>query len=139
MPLVNHLDVSDVVLIAAAVLGQDPVTVHRRMRLDIVHGALLAPAAEIDGALMHESVEARAAVLCARLAQGRPLASGSTRVAWIATREFVRRNGFDVDTDVDPDEIIVMLESLAAGLTSDADFARWLGGRLYQLQPSGAS
>lgn len=109
------------------------------MRLDVVQGALLAPSAEVDGVLVHDTLEMKAAVLCARLAQGRPLVSGSTRVAWVATVEFVRRNGFDVLTEDDPDDMIATLESLASGLISETEFARWLRARLVQLDDRKAS
>jgi prophage maintenance system killer protein len=133
MPASNNLSIGDVVLIAAELLNVRPEVAQRRMRLDVVQRALMAPVAEFDGEALYEELELRAAVVAARLAQGKPLLSGSSRLAWVCMREFVRRNGHDLQLE-DPDDAVATLESLAAGLLSDTDFAVWVRA---QLAPTG--
>jgi prophage maintenance system killer protein len=138
MLTVRHLGIGDVVLIAAELLELPPEVMHRRMRLDVVQRALMATAADLEDEPLYETLELQAAVLTSRLARGRPLADGSSRLAWLCLREFVRRNGHDLQPD-DPDDAVAMLESLAAGLIADSEFAVWLSGRLASLAAGGKS
>ena len=125
MAVVNHLDIADVVLIAAELLNLRPEVVQRRIRLDVVHRALMAPAAEFNGEPLCEELALQAAVLAARLAQGKALQQHAGRLAWVCLREFVRRNGQDLQIE-DPDDAVATLESVAAGLLSDDEFSLWL-------------
>lgn len=70
---------------------------------------------------------ALAAAYAFGIARNRPFADGDKRTAFVAAVLFVEVNGGRVDAP--PDEATAAMLSLAAGETSEAEFAAWLGAR----------
>jgi len=70
-------------------------------------------------------------VLCAHLAWNHPLLDGNKGVAWLALREFCRRNGHDVQRTVD-DAVTVML-AVATHDIDEAGLAAWIRPRLVEI------
>jgi death on curing protein len=67
----------------------------------------------------------RPPLLCVRLARNHPLPDGNKRVAYLAMLEFLVRNQIEW-TPPSVDETVAMIESVAAGTTSENDLAGWL-------------
>lgn len=61
------------------------------------------------------------------LARNHLFADGNKRAAFVAAALFVEANGRRVEAP--PDETIAAMLSLAAGETTEAEFAAWLGAR----------
>jgi len=59
-----------------------------------------------------------------RLAANHPFLDGNKRTAWVCTRLFLRLNGLDINA-TDEEKIAVMLQ-VAAGATTEVEFAEWL-------------
>jgi prophage maintenance system killer protein len=92
---------------------------------------LLAPRAEFNGVELYPSLPAKAAVLCARICRNRPLPYGNAMVALAAMREMIARNDASWTPPPGGDqEVVDVIEALAAGRISEADFAAWVGERL---------
>lgn len=74
--------------------------------------------------------ETKAAVLCWRLIKNHPLPDGNKRCAFLATVEFVERNGrVWLPAPGDPDETDDVFRGVASGDLSEADFCVWIGAR----------
>ena len=72
----------------------------------------------------------KAAVLCWHLVKNHPLPDGNKGCAFLATVEFVERNGRTwVPAPGDPDETDRMLRDVASSEVSQADFRQWIAER----------
>ncbi|MEX1157168.1 MAG: Fic family protein [Chloroflexota bacterium] len=72
----------------------------------------------------------KAAVLCWHLVKNHPLPDGKKRCAFLATVEFLERNGRAwVPPLGDPDETDQMIRGVASGDVSEADFREWIAER----------
>ncbi len=119
------LDLADYLLIAEAVLGVPAEEIANWPGIGLADSALHAPAASFAGVEMYPDVFDKAAVLCVRLARNHPLPDGNKRVAYLALLEFLARNGVGwVPPSVE--ETVATIEAVAAGTTSEREFAEWL-------------
>jgi death-on-curing protein len=74
--------------------------------------------------------ETKAAVLCWHLVKNHPLPDGNKRCAFLATVEFVERNGRTwIPASGDPDETDQVIRGVASGAVSEADFREWIAAR----------
>lgn len=81
-----------------------------------------APAAGYAGVEVYPDVVDKAAVLCVRLARNHPLPDGNKRVAYLATLEFLARNGLEwIPPSVD--ETVATIERVAAGQLVEREVA----------------
>ncbi len=87
---------------------------------------LAAPAAAYGGKEFYPDVATKAAILCSRLARNHPLVDGNKRVAFLCMIEFLERNRktLRVAGKREEDLLLDAIVGLAAGQTSEADFAR---------------
>lgn len=58
------------------------------------------------------------------IAKNHPFVDGNKRVAWVATRTFLRINGMDIDASRE-DKYLTMY-GVASGDVSEGEFAQWL-------------
>lgn len=65
-----------------------------------------------------------AAVYAHGIAKNHPFVDGNKRAAFVVTRMFLGMN--DIDFDPPEHEAVVMVEGLASGDVSQADFAAWV-------------
>jgi death-on-curing protein len=125
---VKFLSLDRALIIAAEVTGLPVETVARSARLDLLDSALVTPEASFGGHEFYQGFEAKAAVLCVRIAKNHPLLDGNKRLAWMCLRMFCDLNNY-VLTSTDDDAVAFMLE-VAAGTKDVDETAQWLHARL---------
>lgn len=124
----KFLSLAQALIIAAEVTGLPVETVARSARLDLLDSALATPEASFVGQEFYQGIEAKAAVLCVRIAKNHPLLDGNKRLAWMCLRMFCELNNY-VLTSTDDDAVAFMLE-VAAGTKGVDETAQWLHARL---------
>jgi len=125
---VKFLSLEQALIIAAEVTGLPVETVARSARLDLLDSALVAPEASFGGQEFYQGFEAKAAVLCVRIAKNHPLLDGNKRLAWMCLRMFCELNSYRL-TSTDDDAVAFMLE-VAAGTIGLDEVTQWLHVRL---------
>jgi death-on-curing protein len=125
---VKFLSLEQALIIAAEVTGLPVETVARSARLDLLDSALVAPEASFGGQEFYQGFEAKAAVLCVRIAKNHPLLDGNKRLAWMCLRMFCELNSYRL-TLTDDDAVEFMLE-VAAGTIGVDEVTQWLHVRL---------
>jgi death on curing protein len=134
----KYIGIGDFFLIAEAVLserhgprGHSARELNRATDPQRVLSVLEPPKAAIDGVELYPSLVEKAAVLCIRIARNRPLPYDNEAVAYLAMVEFVERNGAEWIPPADgADEVVSVIEAMAAGAISEADFVLWVGERV---------
>ncbi|MHB8513652.1 MAG: type II toxin-antitoxin system death-on-curing family toxin [Actinomycetota bacterium] len=129
----RYLDLADFLLIAEAELGVEAEVVAKMANLPLADSALNAPAAQFGGVEFYPNFAMKAAVLCSRLAKNHPLPDGNKRVAYIATVEFVERNGYEWHApagDEGGDQTVATIVGVAGGSVDEAALAVWIADRL---------
>jgi hypothetical protein len=90
----------------------------------MAESALAAPQAGFAGAEAYPDFATKAAVLCWHLVKNHPLPDGNKRCAFLATVEFVERNGRRwVPAPGDPDETDQVIRAAASGEGAKVPFA----------------
>lgn len=125
-----YLELADYLLIAEAVLGVRAELTARFDRIGLAESALAAPKAGMGGVEAYPDFETKAAVLCWHLVKNHPLPDGNKRCAFLATVEFVERNGRSwLPAPGDPDETDEVIRKVASGTIVEADFREWIAQR----------
>lgn len=92
--------------------------------LGALESAVSQPHASFGGQDLYPDVMAKAAALCFSLVMNHPFLDGNKRVGHAAMETFLLLNGFEINSEVDEQEKIVL--SLAAGQFDRNDFVLWL-------------
>jgi len=93
--------------------------------------ALQAPKLEVDGNEVYASLAQKGAVLCVRLARGRPLPYDNTVVAFETMRQFIAQNGGDwTGPPGGDDEVVSVVQAMAKSKVTYTQFAAWVEERL---------
>jgi death on curing protein len=128
--LIAYLELADYLLIAESVLGLPAEAIANFNRIGLAQSALAAPQAGFGGVEAYPDFETKAAVLCWHLVKNHPLPDGNKRCAFLATVEFVERNGRTwVPAPGDPDETDQVIRGVAGNELSQADFRDWIAAR----------
>ncbi|HEV8688564.1 MAG TPA: Fic family protein [Gaiellaceae bacterium] len=128
--MIAYLELADYLLIAESVLGLPAEAIANFNRIGLAQSALGAPQAGFGGVEAYPDFETKAAVLCWHLVKNHPLPDGNKRCAFLATVEFVERNGRAwVPATGDPDETDHMIRGVAGGDVSEAYFREWIAQR----------
>lgn len=130
---VEYLGIADFLLIAEAVTGVSAENLARSERtVHLAGSALAAPAAGYGGREFYRDVVTKAAILCSRLARNHPLVDGNKRVAFLCMIEFLERNGrkLRIAGKRDEDLMVDAIVELAAGTTSEGEFAAFIARRV---------
>jgi death-on-curing protein len=128
--LIAYLELADYLLIAESVLGVPAEAIANFDRIGLAQSALAAPQAGFGGVVAYPDFETKAAVLCWHLVKNHPLPDGNKRCAFLATVEFVERNGRTwVPAPGDPDETDQVIRGVASSELSQADFREWIAAR----------
>jgi len=132
--VIEYLGLADFLLIAEAVLDIEAEVLYHAADLNLADSALHAPAASFAGYEQYRTFPEKAAVLCVRLCNNHPLPDGNKRVAYLALREFVARNGYEwvppADDGPDGDETVKMIWGIAAGRIDERELAAWIAERI---------
>jgi death-on-curing protein len=128
--VIVYLELADYLLIAEQVLGLPAEAIANFNRIGLAASALAAPQAGFGGVEAYPDFETKAAVLCWHLVKNHPLPDGNKRCAFLATVEFVERNGRTwIPAPGDPDETDQVIRGVASGAVSEADFREWTAAR----------
>jgi death-on-curing protein len=128
--VIVYLELADYLLIAEQVLGLPAEAIANFNRIGLAASALAAPQAGFGGVEAYPDFETKAAVLCWHLVKNHPLPDGNKRCAFLATVEFVERNGRTwIPAPGDPDETDQVIRGVASGAVSEADFREWTVAR----------
>jgi death-on-curing protein len=126
-----YLELADYLLIAEAVLGLPAELIAGFNRISLADSALAAPQGGFGGVEAYPEFGTKAAVLCWHLVKNHPLPDGNKRAAFLATVEFVERNGRTwVPAPGDPDETDRVIRGVAGGEMSEAAFRDWVTQRI---------
>jgi death on curing protein len=121
----DALTIADFLLIAEAVLGIDAQRLSYAADLSAADSALSAPFAGFGDTEFYPDPAVKAAILCSRLVRNHPLPDGNKRVAYLAMRELLARNGI-AWMRPDEDDTVDKIERLAAREISEEEFAAWV-------------
>jgi death-on-curing protein len=114
-----------------------------RQAIDIIHGEQLAEHGGRPGVRDENGLEAAlarprqhwayggyaalaelAAILCEAIVRGRPYIDGNKRTGFLAAFAFLSINGIDLNAD--EDQVVDVMDGLAAGRTAVAELAAWI-------------
>jgi death on curing protein len=105
------------------------------LNLNNLQSALAAPRQAFFGEEMHPSIWDKAATLLTRLILNHPFYDGNKRIAMIAVREFLERNGYTLHaTDRDA---LILTRGIALGDVDADEVERWLRERGEQRTENG--
>jgi len=114
--MIQYLSLADFLIIAEAVLGIPAEDLYRTCDIGVADSALKAP------------------VLTYRLSRNHPLLDGNKRVAYLALREFVARNGYSWTApegdDPHGDETVKVMWDVAAGHLTEKELTDWVAERI---------
>lgn len=132
--MIQYLNLADFLIIAEAVLGVPAEDLYRTSDIGLADSALRAPAACFGDFEVYPTTAAKAAVMTYRLCRNHPLIDGNKRVAYLALREFVARNGYTWTPprgdDPDGDETVKVMWDLAAGQVTQEELSVWVAQRI---------
>lgn len=128
--MIAYVGLADYLLIAERVLGLPAEAIANFNRIGLAASALAAPQAGFGGVEAYPDFATKAAVLCWHLVKNHPLPDGNKRCAFLATVDFVERNGrIWAAAPGDPDETDLMLRAVASSEVSEAEFRDWIASR----------
>ena len=118
----EYLDVEDLVVLAAQLLGEPPPI----RDLGLLGSAAARPAASAFGEDAYPDIWLKAAALLQSLVKDHPLIDGNERLGWLATAVFLQLNGVEA-THVSNDDVHDFVMAVAAGQQSVSETAEGLG------------
>ena len=128
--MIAYVDLADYLLIAERVLGVPAEAIANFDRIGLAQSALAAPHAGFGGVEVYPEFETKAAVLCWHLVKNHPLPDGNKRCAFLATVEFVERNGRHwLPAPNDPDETDRVIRGVASDELPQPAFHGWIAAR----------
>ena len=127
----RYLGLAEAFVIAEAVTGIDAHDLVQVSRSDLLDSALHAPQAGFGDTDFYPSLIEKAAVLCVRIAKNHPLPDGNKRLAWMTMVVFLELN--NAALEVDDDDAVETMLSVAAGQTDEATLTQWLSERVERL------
>lgn len=132
MEHVQYLNVPEALTIYAEVIRASRVNRPGVRNLAGLESALAQPQQTFDGNDLYPTLEEKAAALLYSLCQNHPFTDGNKRVAFIAARSFLRRNGYDIE--VETDEVVEIMTAVAQGDSTIEKIGAWLRRRLREGQ-----
>ena len=122
MPI-DYLSQFDVLQIRTRLAAQ----VHEsfeELNLSSLQSALAAPRQSMFGVELQPTLWDKAAILLTKLIKNHPFYDGNKRIAFIAVKEFLRRNGWDLDLAMQ--EAAPFTTGIAAGRVDTPEVMTWL-------------
>ena len=115
-----YLDASDLLMLAAAVVGGDLVV----RDLGLLDAAAYRPRATVLGVEAYDTVWLKAAALLDSVVRTRPLAEGNWRLGWVAAVAMCDLNGWWIDAD--EDDALELVGKVGKGAVEVPQLARQL-------------
>ena len=122
MPI-DYLSQFDVLQIRTKLAAQ----VHEsfeELNLSSLQSALAAPRQSMFGVELQPTLWDKAAILLTKLIKNHPFYDGNKRIAFIAVKEFLRRNGWDLDLAMQ--DAAPFTTGIAAGRVDTPEVMAWL-------------
>jgi len=94
------------------------------LNLSSLQSALAAPRQSMFGEELQPTIWDKAAILLTKLIKNHPFYDGNKRIAFIAVKEFLRRNGWDLDLVMQ--EAAPFTTGIAAGRVDTPEVMAWL-------------
>lgn len=133
--MTKHLSIEEYGTIAAQVLAVPTQDLLATCDTVALLAALEAPAAGIDGYEVYPSMAAKASAFVYRLCRTRPLLDGNQRAALMALYEYLDLNGYQwTGHPNDTDNVVTVLQELAAGNVTEKDLTEWISARIGGLE-----
>lgn len=120
--MIEYLDLEDVLPAAAAAVAPAEVVVRD---VGLLESAIARPQASAFGEDAYPDLHLKAAALLESLARNHALVDGNKRLAWVATRYFLIRNGTDLHAP-SASEGDAFVRAVAQGQLDLAEIARRL-------------
>jgi death-on-curing protein len=122
---VQYLDIPDLLSIAESVLNIEAEALLEVVDVPVAELALHAPAAMSCGVEFYPELGTKAAILCTRLVQFRPLPEGGKRVAYLSVIEFLERNGRQMACASIAD-VVTTMSAIEAGTITLTELEAWI-------------
>lgn len=117
----EYLDLDDLLLLAAALLGDPPPL----RDVGLLAAAVARPQASVFGADAYPDLWSKAAALLHSVVKNHPLVDGNKRLGWVACAVFLDLNGVD-PTSATNDDVFTLVMRVAAEPVEVSDLAEQL-------------
>jgi death-on-curing protein len=131
-----YLELGDLLAIATEVLGLEVDQLLHITDLGLADSALARPQASFGGTDFYPELSEKAASLLHSVAKNHAFLDGNKRVAVVATLQFLKLNGFDLDLEP-PSESYEVIAGVAGGSVDFAELEKWLRPRLMEHEARG--
>ena len=121
---VRYLNVTEALVIYAEIIRVSRVEAADVQSIDGLESALAQPQQAFDGRDLYETLEEKAGALLYSLCQNHSFTDGNKRVAFIATRQFLRLNGRDLA--VATFDALKFMYAIASGEVGSDKAAAWV-------------
>ena len=98
-----------------------------------IESAVAQPQMTFGGRDLYPTMESKATALCFSLVMNHPFVDGNKRVGHAAMETFLVMNGFELASDVDDAERVIL--DLAAGELSREGLLDWVASHVQRLTP----
>jgi death-on-curing protein len=126
--MIEYLSVEDVLEIQRSIVDQIG-GIHGVRDLGSLESAVSQPTASFGGEDLYSGVVEKAATLGFGLVSNHPFLDGNKRTGYVATRIFLKLNGYDLAGRTDDKQDAIL--SIASGKMNRSQFAHWIREHLY--------
>jgi death-on-curing protein len=133
---VIYLDLGDLIAIASRVLVLEVDAILHVTDLGLAESALARPQASFAGHDFHPELPGKVAALLHSLAKNHAFLDGNKRIAVVATQQFLKLNGYELDLSPD-EEVFEFIVGVAAGDIAFEKVGEWVTSRLQRRNTDG--
>jgi len=131
-----YLELGDLLAIATEILELEVDQLLHITDLGLADSALARPQASFGGTDFYPDLSEKAASLLHSVAKNHAFLDGNKRVAIVATLQFLKLNGFDLDLEP-TQETYEVIAGVAAGRIDYPELEKWLRPRLTEYETRG--
>lgn len=97
-----------------------------------IESAVAQPQMKFGGQELYPTIESKASAICFSLVMNHPFIDGNKRVGHAAMETFLVLNGFELKTDIDDSEQVIL--RLAAGQLTRVELLNWVASKLQRIE-----
>ena len=135
MAAIHYLNVPEALVVYAEIIRVSHVEAYEVQNLSGLESALAQPQQTFDGVDLYETLEDKAAALLYSLCQNHAFTDGNKRLAFAATRTFLRCN--EKDLEVETYDVRDFMYSVARGEQSVEKVAVWIRPKICTYESLG--
>lgn len=128
----RYLSLNEVLDIYNKIMQQSGGTIGIR-DVGAFESAIAQPRMSFGGNDLYPTIVEKATALCFSLVMNHPFLDGNKRIGHAAMEIFLILNGYEIDSRVDEQEIIIL--SLASGKLDRNEFNEWLKHHIFRCPP----